>query len=199
LVDASETAVMCLLAFALWERRFAFAAGIVAIGATSKETVAPLAAAFAFGWVLRDEEGGLTRAARVAVTLALVGIVVASGVRSVVEQRVVLPWGTVAEMARPLSVMHSLRGVLAPQWVYAFAALLPMGVWGLRGLPRQWIAAAGFASGTAVVLGIYNDAGGNLSRPVFNVTGPLLALATARVICGREPRHPTTKMVDFSE
>lgn len=188
LVDASETTIMSLLALALFERRYLWAVACVGVGATSKETVGPLAAAFAAGWILFDEEGGLRRAVGLTGIIGFVGIGAALLVRSFVERRIVLPWTTVAEMARPLSLTESVRGLLAPQWIYAFAAFVPLGLRGLRGLPRKWIAAAGFASAVAVGLGIYADSGGNASRPVFNVAGSLLALATARVLSGRAQR-----------
>lgn len=185
LVDASEAAIMVTLALALLRERYALAILLVAVGTTSKETVAPLSAAFAAGWILFDPRGGLRRAASVALVVAVVGVLVASTARSLVEHRTVLPWATVSEMTRPLTVVQSLRGLLAPQWIYAFAALFPVGVWGLRGLPRQWIAAVSLSSAAAMALGVFADAGGNASRPVFNIAGPLLALGTARALCGR--------------
>ena len=63
--------------------------------------------------------------------------------------------------------------------VYTFAVIGPLGLLGLRSLPRNWIIGSTFAFAVALLLGAGAGANDNIGRPLFNVAGPILAIAAA--------------------
>ena len=77
-------------------------------------------------------------------------------------------------------LLAGLRGcVVDHTFWYIFIWLLPLGLLGLRRLPRPWLVATAVAFCGALALGAYNDARGNTSRALFNVAGPVLSLSAA--------------------
>jgi hypothetical protein len=68
---------------------------------------------------------------------------------------------------------------------YVFAWILPLGISRLRHFPKTWIIASLGAAVTALAMGTYSDAKGNVARPLFDTLGPLLSLSSALFLCNR--------------
>jgi hypothetical protein len=97
----------------------------------------------------------------------------------------VWPWEFAAYMRGNVGLLFGLRGcILDHAFWYVFIWLLPLGILRLRRLPRPWVLASGVAFCGALLLGAYNNAGGNTTRALFNVAGPVLSLSTAIFLVG---------------
>jgi hypothetical protein len=68
---------------------------------------------------------------------------------------------------------------------YTFSWLLPLGLLRIRSLPSVWIASTMAAVICVVTVGLQvgNGIGGNMSRPLFNILGPLLLVSTSAYLC----------------
>jgi hypothetical protein len=64
---------------------------------------------------------------------------------------------------------------------YPFLWLLPLGLLGVRRLPRRWVVASLATAVTALVLGAIHTSQ-PISRPVFNILGPMLSLSVALLL-----------------
>jgi hypothetical protein len=86
------------------------------------------------------------------------------------------------------SFLAGLRGCLVEHtfW-FVFIWLLPLGLVRAGQFPRNWRWAAGVAFCGALFLGAYNNAGGNTTRALFNVAGPLLSLSAAMFLTNCKP------------
>jgi len=97
----------------------------------------------------------------------------------------VWPWEFAEYMHVDVGFLAGLRGsILDHTFWYAFIWLLPLGIPRLLRFPRPWVLATALAFCEALALGAYNDAGGNTTRALFNVAGPLLSLSTAVFLAG---------------
>lgn len=81
------------------------------------------------------------------------------------------------------SIGTSVRALLDRTFVYAFAWMLPLGLFRLYRIPAEWRAAASSSFAVTLAIGLYMSAGGNLARPVFNILAPVLVLSSALFIC----------------
>jgi hypothetical protein len=68
---------------------------------------------------------------------------------------------------------------------YPFLWLLPLGLLGVRRLPRRWVVASLATAVTALVLGAIHTSQ-PISRPVFNILGPMLSLSVALLLARPE-------------
>src|SRR5580658_7538033 len=68
---------------------------------------------------------------------------------------------------------------------YPFLWLLPLGLLGVRRLSRRWVAASLATAVTALVLVAYHTSQ-PVSRPVFNILGPMLSLSAALLLAHPE-------------
>ena len=189
-VDSAEALVVTLAMASLLADRWWPLAVLAAVGAIAKETVVPFLVVFSGGWwICGHWSGGLSwRRGAVVVGTGIVGLVAVSLLHSYVEGRTVTALAIASEF-------HSSRGFIAGLlsclldrgfW-YGFVWLLPLGVLGLRHLPRAMVVASLAGGSAALALGAYNSAGGaNVSRAVFDVAGPALCLASAMVLVGRQ-------------
>lgn len=104
---------------------------------------------------------------------------------SAVAGGLIWPWQFAGYMKAQVSFIAGLRGcILDHTFGYVFIWLLPLGIPRLLRFPRPWVLATALAFCEALALGAYNDAGGNTTRALFNVAGPLLSLSTAVFLAG---------------
>jgi hypothetical protein len=192
LVDAGEACALMVVVRVLLDGRWALLPVVVAAGAAAKETAVPLGVALGAGWALA-EAGRPGAARRWAATAAAAGLGVAAvaALLSAVAGRPVAPWSLPDLGRSAVGLPEGLVRCLTDRgfW-YVLGWLAPLGLAGVRGLPRPWLAGAGAAAATALLLGAAVDARGNAARGVFDAAGPLLALGTARLLAGAAGRRP---------
>src|SRR6266702_2305524 len=151
-------------------------------GALAKETFVPFAAIFAMTWWIVEER----HAARRFVTLGriafmiLLSVATLIAVRSVLFGHIVWPWQIAAALNAGTGFLSSLVRCLSDRsfW-YVFIWLLPLGILGVRSVPRAWRWPAATTCLCALLLGAYNDMGGTVARPIFNIAGAMLSFSVA--------------------
>jgi hypothetical protein len=184
LVDSAEAFPMACLFLLLQRRWWKLLPLLGPLGALGKETFVPLALLFACGWVWREARKPLVE----------IGLMAASGlltvmlIHSLVEGRLVTPLEIAGLERRVHTVSGLVRAALAPltSWVVwiTFVWMLPFAASGVRRLPREALLATVLGLAGAFALVVWNEAGSNASRPLFDVAGPYLCLAFALGITG---------------
>jgi len=182
LVDSFEAMLMPLLALLLLAELWVLFPLLSVVGTAGKESFLPLAVAFAGGWWLtrRERSRAWWRAGMWIAVGAALGLLAISGVVSLTDGHVVLPWQIeLGREGRP-GFVAGLRGSLShASLLYTFAWLAPLGVMGWRALPLPLARATLAAALALLVLGAWAEIDAALPRPLFNVTGPALSLAAA--------------------
>lgn len=182
MVDSSELFTLTAAAAAMLFGRWRWLPILGIFAGLSKETAVPLLAAFAGVWALTEEGSGAARLRKlVSVTVAgLLGVATVCGLRSAVLHHLVWPWQIAGNYHIYQDFPHPLRSfVLDTATLLSLWCFVPFAVIERRRFPRPWIGAVIVGSAAAIAMGLWNDAGPNINRPVFNVAGPCLALATA--------------------
>ena len=181
LVDAGEACLMLALVATLFGDRWWLLPLWGLLGAMAKETFVPLAGVMALVWwyvEFGQSRERLRKLLPIAVMLAvaLTTIVI---LRTTVASAVVIS-DMFAQTHATSGGFSGFAGALfSPTFWYVFIWLLPLGLMQLKALPRPWVLASIFSALTALVLGVYRDIGGNVTRPMFDAIGPLLSLSAA--------------------
>jgi hypothetical protein len=182
LIDSAEGCFLLVLAWSLLTGRWYLLPLWGIFGALGKETFAPLSTMFAFGWWIseaRPERPQLIRVAWIA-ALCVVSLATVTVAMSAVAGGLVWPWQFAAYKHAGSGFMHGLRGcILDHTFWYVFIWLLPLGLLRLHRLPTPWVLATAVAFCGALAMGAFNNAGGNTTRALFNVAGPVLSLSAA--------------------
>ena len=196
LVDSAETCFLLAVTWSLLSHRLTLLPLWAVLGAAAKETFVPLAAVLSFVWwfIAYREREQTKRDLVWILSIAVVGILTVSVIRFNVTGQLMWPWKT--EILSPdESYLTRLREtVISKEFWYTFAWLMPLGVWRLGRLPRQWVIASVAAALTAIALSAYKGVAGNMARPAFNVLGPVLALSTSLLIALRQSVINTDKV-----
>lgn len=192
MIDSGEACFALALTFSLLTNRWWMLPWWAFLGALAKETFVPLATLFAFAWWFvagRKTPGGLRRICW-PISIGVVGLVTVTILQSIISGHTRWPWQT--EVLDPETGYLARVGdsLFSASFWYVFAWLLPLGVWRLRNLPREWVIASAVAALGALALGLYKGVGGNLARPMFDFAGPLLSVSVALLIT-RFPSSPT--------
>lgn len=203
LVDAGEAFFMMALTWSLLFDRWWCLPVWGVFGALAKETFVPLAGVFTLGWWLSSQRKTNDRGKK----FLWVSAMVIFGIGALIISRVSITasfspgmaagTGGISAVAGGFSVgglafqsnpgpgyLSRLISTLSSRtfW-YVFVWLLPLGLVGLRRLPRAWVIAALAGGVLALVLGLYKNVEGNVARPIFDVMGPMLSLAAAIWLC----------------
>ncbi len=182
LIDSGEACFLMALVWSLLAGRWHLLPLWGILGALAKETFAPFSVVFVLGWWLAGEPRSRQRLSRLPwiCALAISSVLTVSIAMSSVAGGWIWPWKFAASMHAGAGFAAGLRGCIFDHtfW-YVFAWLLPLGILRLRHLPMPWIVATATAFCAALALGAYNDAGGNTTRALFNVAGPILSLSAA--------------------
>jgi hypothetical protein len=84
---------------------------------------------------------------------------------------------------------------------YVFSWLLPIGLFRLKRLPREWVAASFLTALVAIGFTAFHnnsqDAGPAVARPIFSIAGPLLSVSIALLIVDIAGRQWTGNKKDF--
>jgi hypothetical protein len=161
------------------------------LGALAKETFVPLAGVFTFGWWLSSQRRASDRMRKLfwGTAMIITGIVTIIITRLAISAT--LGGGHSLDVAlRGLGVLSQSNpgpgylsrlgtALSSRSFWYVFIWLLPLGIAGLRRLPRTWVIASVASAVIALVLGLYRNIEGNLARPIFDVLGPMLSLSAA--------------------
>lgn len=183
LVDSAEACLLMALVSSMLYKRWYMLPLWGMLGAMAKESFLPFSMAMLLGWWIASRE----RSRRLAIWVAIAaGAEVATFaiLHRAVSGHAVAPWTAAASMESPTGYLSNLWNSLVDRnsW-YILMWLLPLGLAGMKRMPREWRAAAAIGVLVAIILNAYHSTvgggGGGLGRYVFNVAGSLLSLAAA--------------------
>jgi hypothetical protein len=113
-----------------------------------------------------------------AIGMGLAGLGAAAAARRYIDGYWSSPLDIAQSFHRGNRFWLSLLGMLTASTLwYSFIWLVPLGVWRLARLPAPWVLSSFVTAGITLLLAAYHGAGGNVSRPLFSVLGPLLSLS----------------------
>lgn len=186
MVDSAELLALVAAAVALASGRWGRLVFVAVAGAFAKETIVPLLTLFAIGWWIGSSgESALSvrkKAPAIAVA-AVAGMLSVSAIHAVINGHWTWPWSMALNEHFSGTYPHPIVSFLTDgPTLLSFGLLVPLALVARRQLPRPWTFAALVSSGGALALGLWNDAGPNINRPIFNCAGPLLCLAAASVL-----------------
>ena len=188
-----DSAVNCMLIAIVWTllaERWWLLPLWGLLGALAKETFVPLAAVFAFAWWLTACRRGALKLSQLAyvgamVTVGFATLVFVMSRNSPPNTPLSFASSRLADSGAGYLYLAGLaRCLLAREFIFVFAWLLPLGLWRLGRLPRTWVVASGCAALAALAMGAYDDAQGNATRAVFSACGPLLSLSVSFLLVG---------------
>ena len=197
MVDAGEACFMMALTWSLIFDRWWLLPVWGVCGALAKETFVPLAGVFTFVWLSSQrkasDRGSKLFWATAMVTIGIAVIIIShlsistsfdnpgasaggGGISAV--------FGGLDDLAfqsnpGPGYLSRLINTLSSRSFWYVFVWLLPLGLFGLRRLPRAWVIAAIVGGVLALALGLYRNIEGNVARPIFDVMGPMLSLSAA--------------------
>ena len=189
-VDAGELCGLMAVTSALWFRRWWWLPIIGVLGVAAKDTFLVSSVLLAGGWVIVGRRVAPERslAAIWTAAMAVVGLATMVVLLSWNRGRLSWPWNLATEMAgrRKPSNAGVVRGaidvIVNPAVLYTFGWLLPLGIWRLGRLPRQWLIGTGLAVAGVLAMAAYGDARDNAGRVLFLVAGPPLCLSAALLL-----------------
>jgi hypothetical protein len=201
MIDAGEAFFMMALTWSLLFDRWWLLPVWGLFGALAKETFVPLGFVFALAWWLSTRRKASDRGTRLFWATAMLVI----GVMVIVESRISITTspgmeagtngifmvagglpsaGLQFQSGGPGYLSRLINTFSSRTFWYVFVWLLPLGVVGLKRLPRAWVIAAITGAVVALVLGLLRNIEGNDARPIFDVIGPMLSLAAAIWLSG---------------
>ncbi len=179
-----DSSVNCLLMAIVWS--LLPLRGLV--GALAKETFVPLAVVLAFGWWLTASRRGALRLSQLAWigAMAIVGF----GTLSLLMAHSSPPSSPLSFAASRwagsgsgyLYLSGLYRCLMAREFLFTFAWLVPLGLWRISRLPSTWVIGSTCAALAALAMGAYDDAMGNAARAVFSAVGPFLSLSVSLLL-----------------
>lgn len=191
LVDSSELFVMVLTAWLLLRKKWYALPFVAVLAFLARETTVIFSAALAVGWFISEAMKGEYRRSEIytIILYGLIALILGLGglmlLRYVGLSEIVPPW-RFDGAGGTISLSHLVAGVqglmTSNALFYGFVWLLPLGLLGLRSIPRNWLWASLLSSGVSVMLIVVMNASENAGRPLFNTAGPMLLVAAASYI-----------------
>ncbi len=183
LVDSGEACFMLATTWSLLLKRWWLLPVWGILGALSKETFVPLSIVFCFAWSFTEwrRRGTDTHSQFKWIALqAFAGVATMTALHSIVAGEIIWPWN-IAAQARAGTPIYTafFHAISNRSFWYVFIWLLPLGVLGIKRIPRPWVVASLVAGVAALALGAWRDMLGQVARPLFNVIGPMLSLSVA--------------------
>lgn len=193
LVDSSEGCMILAVILSLVTGRWALLPLFGIIGALAKETFVPLAGSLALIYWLAAEAPRDRRIIQFAwvLSMGLVGVITVTAIQSLISDHLVLPWALIASEKGSQNVLSGIISSLANKnfW-YIFIWLLPLGLVKLRYFPKPLVYASVGSATIALILGGWNNSGGNIGRPIFETFGPILTISLAYFVCSFKKAAP---------
>jgi hypothetical protein len=158
------------------------------LGSLAKETFLPFSLVFAATWMFTNrQQRPLRKQVMWLVATGLAGVASLTAVLTVTNGYLLFPWTYAAmlrsSLASPATAAAALKDL---NFWYVFAWLLPLGLWRLKHLPREWVMASFITALVAMGFTAYHndvrDAGPAVARPIFSIAGPLLSFSVALLI-----------------
>lgn len=183
-IDSGEACFALALTFSLLTNRWWLLPLWAFLGALAKETFVPLAILFAITWWFIVYRHSPQPRSQVwwAIAAGIVGLMTVTALQSIIAGHFRWPWQIEVVDRGTGYITRVGDSLLSPSFWYVFAWLLPLGVWRLRSIPREWVLASAVAAFGALALGLYKGVAGNVARPMFHFAGPLLSVSVALLI-----------------
>jgi hypothetical protein len=188
LVDSGEAFFLMALVWALSAESFFLLPIAAVLGSLAKETFLPFSLVFIATWMLidRQKKPPANQAMWLAAT-GLAGVASLTIILTVTNGHLLFPWtyaGTLrSSLANPVTAASALKD---HTFWYVFAWLLPLGLWRLKRLPREWAVASFMTALVALAFTAYHNdpqnAGPAAARPIFNIAAPLLSFSVAALL-----------------
>jgi len=190
LVDSADAFLFVLLTWALLSRKWILLPAIGFVAGLTKETFIPMGFVFAGTWVLSESSAERVKKVLAVVAMAVVGLITVLVVRSSIDHVMVLPWDIVAlERSAEGGFIHNLLRAGTEWNLWLTIIWIPFVFFAAKYIPKEWYRGALAAAVVTIALSAWNDAGpaagrsvvsaGNVARPLFDVVGPLFAIAFA--------------------
>ncbi len=190
MVDSSEALIYGLTICSVVQGRYWQLPILMLVGGLAKQTSVPLSSCFAFFWWLQGRslsQPNWKHLAWIAVG-SFVGLLTISLTKTVIGGDSHERWAFSLELLKrvPKDLMLTLKA--SRSFVYSFAYLVPLAIFGYRWLPSRFLVASSAATMLMFCLGVYGGIGTNINRPLFNAAGYALALSAAITLvrCGLE-------------
>jgi hypothetical protein len=196
-VDAGEAFFLMLLVWTLFDERYWLLPLIGILGATAKESFVPFLIVFTLAWWLSSRKS-LRAPHPAAVWMVASWLAALATLTS-------LQWKITHVFRSPLRFGLDLRGD-TPYFThflnsfrdrnlwYIFIWLLPLGLFRLNRLPRNWrIATAATCVAAFALDAYYGGEPGTIGRALFSIAGPLLSAAVALLLF-TEAKRPLTSL-----
>ena len=196
LVDAAEAFFLMALVVSLFYEKWWLLPVICVFGTLAKESFVPFSIATALSWILASERKSRRGWSWIVVTAA-VELLTLIALQAAIAGHVIWPWQFLSSMGSETSYgMNLLHSLVDRNSWYILIWLVPLGLAGMRALPRPWIWSAGAAVLIALLLNAYHSTvgggGGGIGRYVFDVAGPLLSLSAAAYLSGASEKQSTS-------
>ena len=191
LVDSSELFVIILTIWFLLQKKWGALPLIGMLAFLARETTVIFSASLSAGWFLIEVMKGEFRRSEIyaIVSYGLTAVVLGLGglmlLRYVGTSIIIFPWQfSLASGSQGLSSVSAGFSALitSKALFYSHVWLLPLGLLGLRSIPKSWLWATLLTACVAFGLILIMQAGENAGRPLFNVAGPMLLVAAASYI-----------------
>ena len=186
LVDGAEACLLLAVIASIFYQRWPLLPLLGGIGAASKESFVPFSIVMAVAWWLAEHTRNRRAALWIAI-MAVAEIATLGTIQSGVAGHVVPLFAFVSSMKSPTGYLENLWNSLVDRnsW-YILIWLLPLGLAGMKPMPRAWKAAVTAGVSVAILLNAYHSTvgggGGGLGRYVFNIAGPLLSLSAVQML-----------------
>jgi hypothetical protein len=190
-VDAGEAFFLMLLVWTLFARRYWLLPLIGILGATAKESFVPFLMVFILAWWLSERRS--LRAPLPAASWTIAAWIIASWLAALAALAT-LQFEITHVFRSPLRFGLDLRGD-TPYFAhflssfrdrnlwYIFIWLLPLALFRLGHLPRDWRIATGATCIAAFALdAYYGGEPGTIGRALFSIAGPLLSASVALLL-----------------
>jgi hypothetical protein len=181
LIDSGELFFMIALILALMERRWWILPFLGIFGSLARETFIPFSGAFAAGWYISQiREDGIKVAPVLAIALmGVLGLIMFTTIRFLFDAETIFPWQFAKSIStiRPGIFSQLIEAFFNRGFAYGFIWLLPLGLLGIKEVPKNWLFASLAATVLAITLTIIAGSGqnmDNINRPLFSTIGPLL-------------------------
>lgn len=189
LIDSSATFSLLLLAYLLLKKKWAFLPLVSIIGIMSKETFILSGLALAFIWYLYDCVKNRKLLIRRLLWIAI-SFIICSLYMIVVAHYVfgnyITPWhyaGSFYDNNYQSALIQRPVRYIA-HMLYPFIWLLPTSIFGIKEIPRPWLLSAGITAllffTLTLLIGKSGASGAAIGRYMFNITGPMLTIASAK-------------------
>jgi len=183
LVDSGEAFCVVLLIWAMVTHTWTLLPLIGLLAGLTKETFIPIAFVFAAIWIFMESKVERAKPVLFVAAMSVVGVITAMVVRSTIDRHLVTPWHMVAqEDLTSHGVVHNLVHVFGSWNLWLTIVWFPFVFLAKRRIPRGWRFGAFGAAGMIFALSVWNDAGSNTARPVFDFLGSLLAISFALAV-----------------